>query len=295
MPIEIEARTILNKTKKNDYWFLSDYTLNPFSGCSFNCLYCYIRGSKYGEHMEDKLAIKINAPDLLEKQLKNLAKKGKHGFIVFSSATDPYLQFEKDLKLTRQLLEIIAHYRFPVHMITKSELIHRDLDVLKQIGENAILPNHLEDKMTNGCVISYSFSTIDDDVAKVFEPAAPLPSARLRSIEQLMKQNFCVGISLMPLIPYISDTGEKLEKTFSLFSKLKVNHIFPSSITLFGTERGDSKPMMMRAIEKHYPHLVEKYHKLFDTRDELPSYYYIAFTKKMRELMTKYGLKDRVY
>src|SRR5262245_29721814 len=107
MPQEILAKSLLNKTKRRDSWFLDDYTINPYSGCSFNCLYCYIRGSKYGTHMEEKLSIKTNAIELLEKQLRSRAKKGQYGFIVLSSATDPYLQFEKEYLLTRRILEVI--------------------------------------------------------------------------------------------------------------------------------------------------------------------------------------------
>src|SRR5687767_14453246 len=123
MPQEILAKTILNKKKHRDQWFLDDYTINPYSGCSFNCLYCYIRGSKYGTHMEEKLSVKINTLELLEKQLKNRAKKGQYGVIVLASATEPYLQFEKDYRLTRGILELILKYRFPVHIITKSSLV----------------------------------------------------------------------------------------------------------------------------------------------------------------------------
>ena len=75
MPQLIQAKTILNKTKRRDPWFLDDYTVNPYSGCSFNCLYCYIRGSKYGTHMEEKLAVKENAPALLDKALALRARK----------------------------------------------------------------------------------------------------------------------------------------------------------------------------------------------------------------------------
>lgn len=82
MPHEIQVKSILNKTKRRDPWFLDDYTINPYSGCSFNCLYCYIRGSKYGINMEEKTAVKTNAPELLEKQLSSRAKKGQYGFIV---------------------------------------------------------------------------------------------------------------------------------------------------------------------------------------------------------------------
>src|ERR1700741_5560641 len=98
----IQAKTIINKTRRRDPWFLDDYTINPYSGCSFNCLYCYIRGSKYGFNMEEKLSIKANAVELLDKQLSLRAKKGEYGIIVLSSATDPYLQFEKEERITRQ-------------------------------------------------------------------------------------------------------------------------------------------------------------------------------------------------
>src|SRR3954469_2289899 len=126
MPTDIQPKSILNKTKRRDPWFLDEYTINPYSGCSFNCLYCYIRGSRYGTHMEEKLSVKTNAVALLEKQLASRAKKGQHGIILLSSATDPYLQFEKEYKLTRAILEVILKYRFPLHVITKSDLVIRD-------------------------------------------------------------------------------------------------------------------------------------------------------------------------
>lgn len=135
MPTEIEVKTILNKTKKRDPFFLDDYTVNPYSGCSFNCRYCYIRGSKYGENLEMKTSVKINAPQLLEKQLRLKAQKGQYGIIVLASATDPYLHFEEELEITRKLLKIISFYRFPVHIITKSPLVERDFDLLEEIDK----------------------------------------------------------------------------------------------------------------------------------------------------------------
>ncbi len=104
MSVNVEVKSILNKTRRRDPWFLDDYTINPYSGCSFNCLFCYIRGSKYAIHMEKKLGIKTNAVELLDKQLGNRAKKGQYGIIVLSSATDPYLQSEADTGITRKLV-----------------------------------------------------------------------------------------------------------------------------------------------------------------------------------------------
>ncbi|MBA4058063.1 MAG: radical SAM protein, partial [Marivirga sp.] len=149
MPAEILVGSVLNKTKRRDPWFLDDYTINPFSGCSFNCLYCYIRGSKYGEHMEERLSIKSNALDVLDKQLKSRARREQFGIIVLSSVTDPYLQIENEYQLTRRILELILHYRFPVHIITKSDLVERDFDILQKINDEAILPVDLRSQLSH--------------------------------------------------------------------------------------------------------------------------------------------------
>jgi len=294
MPQEIESKSILNKTKRRDPWFLDDYTINPYSGCSFNCLYCYIRGSKYGEHMEEKLSIKTNAPELLEKQLQLRAKKNQYGIIVMSSATDPYLQAEKETGLTRKLLEVILKYRFPLHVITKSDLVIRDFDLLKQINEQAILPADLEGKLSQKVFITFSFSTIDNSIAKIFEPGATSPEKRLQTLKTTLEHAFHSGVSLMPLLPYISDTGEHLEEMFSTFKSVGVRYIFPASITLFGSGTADSKTLVLRAVEKHYPHLLEKYKRIFSASDQMPFYYKDAFNKKMNELSGKYGLRNEI-
>src|ERR1700754_3032787 len=91
---EIIVKSVLNKKKKRDSWFLDDYTLNPYQGCSFNCLYCYIRGSKYGVNMEEKVTIKKNALPLLDKQLAFRVKKNQYGIIAVASAIDPYMHVD---------------------------------------------------------------------------------------------------------------------------------------------------------------------------------------------------------
>ena len=295
MPQRKQAKSILNKTKRRDPWFLDDYTINPYSGCSFNCLYCYIRGSKYGEHMEEKLSIKENAVALLEKQLALRAKKNQYGIIVVSSATDPYLQFEKEQQLTRRILEVILHYRFPVHIITKSDLVIRDFDLLHQINETAILPEDLQHKLSHKAIISFSFSTTDDSVAAIFEPGATPPSQRTEALKAALHKGLHSGVSLMPLIPYITDTAEHLESMFQSFSAIGVKYIFPASLTLFGSEPSDSKTLMLRAVEKYYPHLLPKYGKFFaGSNTQMPAYYLNALHKKTKELSEKYHLKNSI-
>ena len=292
MPKEIQVKSVLNKTKKRDAWFLDDYTFNPYSSCSFNCLYCYIRGSKYGSNLEKSLSVKTNAIEILDKQLSNRAKKNQYGIIVLSSVTDPYIQIEKQYGLTRQALEVILKHKFPVHIITKSNLVERDFDLLKRIEQEAILPNDL--KLNKGVIISFSFSTIQDEIAKIFEPGAPLPSTRIKTLQNTINEGFLSGVSLMPLIPYISDTTEQLHLTFSKFSEIKVDYILPASITLFGNEKAHSKTLMLKAIAKHFPELEDKYQRFFNNSTEMPNYYKTAFRKKMNELCQEYALNNDI-
>lgn len=288
----IIVKSILNKTKRRDPWFLDDYTLNPYSGCSFNCLYCYIRGSKYGINMAEKLSMKSNAVELLEKQLELCARKKQYGIIVLSSVTDPYLQMEQTELLTRQLLEVILHYRFPVHIITKSNLVARDFDLLKRIDAEAILPEDLQSRLGHKAFVTFSFSTIDDRVARVFEPGAPLPSLRLEALRQAREHGLHSGVSLMPLLPYISDTGASLELLFQTFQTIGASYIFPATLALYGNDPADNRALIMRAIEKHYPNLIQKYQRLFGADGQLPSYYRQAFADKAKSLCSQYGLRD---
>ncbi len=293
-PKQVTVKTILNKTKRRDDWFLDDYTINPYSGCSFNCLYCYIRGSKYGEHMEEKLSVKKNAVELLEKQLHLRAKKNQYGIIALSSATDPYLQFEKEMGITRNILEIILKYKFPIHVITKSDLVERDFDLLEKINHEAILPLDLQNSLLQKAFITFSFSTIDDGIAKIFEPGATPPSVRLQTLKAAVENNFLSGVSLMPLLPYITDTGEQLEKMFGTFRQAGAKYIFPATLTLFGNLASDSKTMMIRAVEKHFPHLTEKYLRFFSSSNQMPAWYQSAFYEKTNQLAAKYHLPTHI-
>jgi DNA repair photolyase len=290
---EILAKSILNRTKKRDPWFLDDYTVNPYSGCSFNCLFCYIRGSKYGIHMERKLSVKANAPELLDKALRTRADKGEYGIIVLASATDPYLQAEHKTQLTRRLLEIIRKYRFPVHIITRSDLVLRDLDLLASIDQKAILPKDLQG-LNRGAIITFSFSTIDNTVSGIFEPGATPPQQRLQALSSIATADFLTGVSMMPLLPWISDTSESLEAMFSAFAENGAHYCIPADMTLFGNGPADSKTLVLRAISRHYPDLLDKYQQYYANSTNLPAYYRTAFYKKVAELGEQYSLRNRI-
>lgn len=259
---KIQVKLILNKHKKRDSWFLDDYSLNPYSGCAFNCLYCYIRGSKYGANMAKGLAVKVNAPEILEKELARRAAKGEYGIIALSSATDSYQPIEKELKLTRTLLKIILKYKFPLEVATKSTLVLRDLDLLKEIGQQAILPKDLA-KLKSGVIISWSISTLDEKLAKIFEPGAPTPQERLETAKKCKEAGFFVGINFIPVLPFLSDSDEQLEKMIKTAKDYGADFVFVGGLTLFGNGPTDSKTLYYQALEKISPDLVSKYKSLY--------------------------------
>lgn len=278
-----------------DDWFLSGYSLNPYSNCSFNCVYCYTRGSKYGENQVPGLAAKINAPEVLVKQLKNRARKREYGFIAFGSATDPYLPVEEDLGLTRELLMIILRFRFPLHLLTRSPLILRDLDILKKIGEKAVIPDQFQDKTNTGVVLSFSFSTTEEHLARIFEPGAPSPQERLKTMKQCREEGFTVGAIFMPLLPVLSDREEHLDEMIRKVKENGADFVLASGLTLFGEGPQDCKTRYYEVLEEHFPELVPKTRAIFGNSFAPSRKYQNELHQRFVRLCQKYQIRNRVY
>lgn len=294
MPVHKEIKSILNKHKKRDSWFLDDYSVNPYEGCSCNCQYCYIRGSKYGENMDNRLAIKTNALEVLEKQLYNRAKKNEYGIVAVGTATDAYIHHEADYKLTQGMLELLLKYRFPVFISTKSTLITRDIDLLKKIAVAAILPGDLNGKLKSGVLLSVSISTMDEGISATLEPGAAPPQQRLEILQALKKEGFFAGVNAMPLLPYISDTEEELEKIVVASKSHEADYILVAGLTLFGKEQADSKTLFYKFLERYNPGLTENYNKLYQDNFYPPKYYQEALYKRAAAICKKYQIRTSI-
>ena len=281
---EIFAKHILNKHKQRDPWFLDEYSVNPYGSCDFACVYCYIHGSKYGSK---KLMAKINAPQLLDKELARLSRRGRYGFIALSSATEAWMHIEGKYMLTRKCLGIIAKYRFPVHVLTKSTLILRDIDILRRIDKEAILPLDLRGRLNNGVLITFSFSTLNKKIAKIFEPNAPSPNQRLDAIQKLKEEGFCVGIAFIPILPYISDSNEELETLVRTAKNVDVNYIFFGNLTL----HREGKKVYFAVLSKYFPELKEKYTRLYGSRFYPHRDYLNSLYKRAYFIARKYRIK----
>jgi DNA repair photolyase len=289
---EIQVKSILNKHRKRDDWFLDDYSVNPYEGCSFNCIYCYIRGSKYGENLTRTLSAKINSPELLEKQLSERARKKEYGIIALSSSTEPYMPIEEKLKLTRRLLEIILKYRFPVHVVTKSGLVLRDLELLKEIDKGAILPSDL--KLEHGAIVSFSISTFDGKLARALEPGAPTPRERLETMRKCKEGGILTGVCYIPVLPFLSDTDEQLDEMIKTAKEYGADYVLVGALTLFGNGPADCKTLYYKFLEKFYPELVPRYKNLYGTSFEPGRVYQRELDQKSRRLCEKYGIRYRI-
>ena len=289
-----EVRSILNKHKKRDTWFLDDYSINPYEGCGFNCTYCYVHGSKYGENLAEKIVVKKDATAILDKQLAKRAKKNEYGFIAVGSATDAYMQIEEEIGLTRDFLRVILQHRFPVFISTKSDLIQRDFDLLKKIDEAALLPEDLKQNPGRGVIISFSFSTLDEKLAWQIEPGAPSPQKRLETLKSCSDNGFLCGVNAMPLLPFITDTDEELERIIVAAKQYGANYIIIAGLTLFGNDERESKQLVFRFLRSNYPDLVEKYEKMYGSV-YYPSWQYQQQLKKRADaLCEKYKIRNSI-
>jgi DNA repair photolyase len=288
------VKSILNKHKKRDDWFLDDYSVNPYEGCSFNCQYCYIRGSKYGENLADDLVFKSNALELLEKQLSNRAKKGQYGFVAVGSATDAYIFHEKEQRITEGMLKLLLKYRFPVFISTKSTLITRDIELLKAIDQAAILPPDLKTSLGRGVILSVSLSTLDEKISNSLEPGASSPSERLETLQALKQADFLAGVNAIPLLPYITDTEQAMEQMIKAAKDHGADYILTGGLTLFGNNPADSKTLYYQFLKRYDPSLIPLYDQLYANGYSVSFDYQRQLKAKAVHLCKKYSIRNSI-
>ncbi|NIO45149.1 MAG: radical SAM protein [Candidatus Aenigmarchaeota archaeon] len=261
---EKKCRTIMSKSGL----YGTDYSINPYTGCSHNCVYCYApfvlrEKREWGKFVD----VKVNAVKVLEKQIERHKKGDITSFhILMSSVTDPYQDLEKNYKITKRLLEKLKPPKFLVSILTKSTLVLRDLDLLKKMN----------------CEVGLTITTLDEKAAKVFEPGTPSPEKRLEVLSYLKISKVKTYIFFGPLLPFISDVN--LEKTIHRFSMAKPDYIVIDRLNIKGPNHWKK---IKKVLEEHYPDLVNKWKEvLFDGSE-----YYREFRKRLIELFQKYDLK----
>ncbi len=241
----IEAKSILSKLRGPDPWFGITYNMNLFRGCQHACIYCDTRSECYGIKDISSVSVKSNALELLRKEL--YSKRRNKATIGTGSMNDPYMPIEKELKLTRRALQVIASEKFPVHVITKSDLIVRDKDLLKEISKTY-------------AAVSITITASDDRLSAIIEPHAPPASDRFNAIKHLADYGIYTGITLMPILPFINDTRENIRSILEKARDAGASYVLP----MFGvTLRKGSREYFYDALDRNFPGLKEKYQLSF--------------------------------
>jgi DNA repair photolyase len=255
---EIKCKTLMNRSGLYD----SDYSINPYKGCSHDCVYCYApfflrEKRKWGSFVD----VKTNALEVLAKEIP----KRKKGNILISSVTDPYQPLENKYKLTREIL-LKLNKNFPVSILTKSNLVLRDLDLFRKMN----------------CEIGLTITTLDENFAKVFEPNAPSPERRLEALSYLKVSSIKTYIFFGPLLPLISDID--LEKTIRRFSLARPEKIYVDKLNIKGLKHWEK---VKNVLESNFPDMVGKWEQTLFTKND----YYEKLKQRILEVSKSYDLK----
>lgn len=228
--------------------------MNLYRGCSHGCIYCDSRSDVYGMgHEFEDIEVKENALELLKKELKRRPK----AMIGTGAMTDPYIPLENHLKYVRKTLELIHDYGFGFTCITKSDLILRDLDLLKRINEKT------------KAVVQMTLTTADDDLCSVLEPNVCTTSRRVEVLKTLDREGIPTVVWLCPILPYINDTEENINSIIDYCIESNVKGIFCHGMGL--TLRKGNREYFYSKLDEHFPGLKDRYIQEFGDSYSLPS------------------------
>jgi len=247
-PQTIPAKNIIFKTQSPGTWFGIDYNMNIYRGCSHGCIYCDSRSDCFQNPDFDAVKIKENALEIIRNDLR---RKVKTGIIGTGSMSDPYNPLENELKLTRNTLELINAYNFGISITTKSNLVARDADILKDIHSHSPV------------AVKFSITTADDALCKKLEPNTATTSERFEALHTLSAQGIYCGVLLLPLLPFVNDTEESIVKILKSAKEAGAKFVY----TYMGmTLRKGSREYYYAHLDKILPGIKEKYMKRFGIR-----------------------------
>ena len=247
--IESEAKTILNHVPGNYLPF--NWTINPYRGCSHACRYCFARSTHTymdmdaGRDFETKIVVKVNAPEVLRRQLRAKRWKGEH--VAMGTATDPYQRAEGRYKLMRGILEALVDYRNPFSILTKGTLILRDIDLL------------MEAAGVTDVSAAFSIGTLDTDAWRKSEPGTPHPRKRMDAVKRLNEAGIPCGVMVAPVLPGITDGADQLKEVVHAAVDAGATHVSPILLHL----RPKVKEVYMEWLGETYPHLVDRYEAMY--------------------------------
>ncbi len=260
---EVKAKSIITKSNLPD----SDFVINPYVGCVHSCIYCYARFMKRFTGHEEKwghfIDMKINAPELIPKGMKKYDGKS----IFLSSVTDAYNPLEKKYGLTRKILEKLIPLSPALGILTKSDLVLRDIDLLKQF---------------KSCEVGLTITSLDDNIRKEIEPFASPPEKRIEALKKLKLEGITTYVFIGPILPFVTDWKKIIERTnafadFYMFENLNVRGSIWRSIEVW--------------LKEKHPELLEKYKKIYFAKND----YWDKVENEIKKFCKEKKIDGRIY
>lgn len=260
---EIKAKSIIVKSNLPE----GDYVINPYVGCQHACVYCYARFIKrFTGHTEPWgkfVDVKINAPDLIPKN----RDKFKDKWITIGSVCDPYQSVERKYRITRKILEKLIPLQPYLDLMTKSDLVLRDIDLFKKFKT---------------CIAAVSLSILDEKLRKQLEPFSSSAKARINALKEIHGAGVQTALFISPIFPYITDWKEIINKT-----KDFVDEFWFENLNLYPSVRDK----IYKFLKKNKPELVEKYKEIYSMKSD----YWVIEEKKIKEFCKKNKINCRIY
>jgi DNA repair photolyase len=269
---EVHAKSALNHVPKASRMPFR-WTINPYRGCTHACKFCFARPTHTyldfdaDRDFEREIVVKVNVPELLRKELTKPSWKGEH--VALGTNTDPYQWVEGRYKLMPGIWEAFRDFRNPCSVLTKSPLLLRDMQLMKEVAEVAPISANL------------SVPTLDEKAWRATEPHTPNPRARLEAVAELNRAGIPTGILIAPLMPGINDAPEQVEKILEIATEAGAVSVGGIALHL----RGEVRHIFFEWLRVHRPDLVPRYEQLYRRGAYMPS----AERQRLQDLATPPG------
>jgi len=277
---EVRARSIINRVPEVSRVPFR-WTINPYRGCSHACFYCFARNTHtyldldYGEDFNSRIVVKVNAPELLRKELAARSWTGEH--IAMGTNVDPYQRAEGRYRLMRGILEALRDFANPFSILSKGSLILRDLDLLQQCASVAEV----------GANVSVGF--VDKELWRSLEPGTPSPMKRLEVCRTLNDGGIGCGVLMAPIIPFISDSPDQLAATVEAIARSGATHVTPIVLHL----RPGAREWYMGWLAANHPDLLPRYQRLYARGSYAPKAFQEEIGGRVHELAAALGVGRR--
>lgn len=274
---DLESRSLLNRCASRRGLPFA-WAINPYRGCEFACKYCYARYTHEFMELRDpadferKIFVKQHTAELLRRELRKV-KPGEE--IAIGTATDPYQPAERRYEVTRAILEELArHQGLELGIVTKSNLVVRDVELLREIGRR------------NRIFVNLTITTMDADLARILEPRAPRPDLRMETVRQLNLAGVASGVLCCPVMPGITDSHQNLESVVEAAAAASARYVAANPLFL----KPCSAAVFLPFLQEHFPHLVDSYRERFGDRAFLSPAYGKRIALLMTSLRRKHGI-----